>query len=124
MAITKKLPEAEFEIMRTIWANPDKTNCKDILNEISNKVWKIQTVQTLLGRLVERGFLQTEKHGKDRTYYPLINEEEYLQFEAGDFISHYFNNSLVSLVNTFSSKNQLSEKDLEELKNLIDKSGE
>ena len=30
-------------------------------------------------RLVDRGFLSTEKQGKERTYYPLVSKEEYLK---------------------------------------------
>ena len=34
-------------------------------------------------RLVERGFLRSEKHGKERTYFPLVSKEDYLKFETG-----------------------------------------
>lgn len=42
--------------------------------------WKAPTVISLMLRLVERGFLRTEKNGKERIYFPLIKKEEYLKF--------------------------------------------
>ena len=79
------------------------------------KEWKIQTVVSLMLRLVERGFLRSEKLGKERTYYPLISKEEYLKFETGNFMKQYHNNSLFHLINTLYDDQSLSDEDLDEL---------
>ena len=78
----KKLPDAEFELMKVVWANELPITTSIIMQQLGNKRgWKAQTVITLMMRLVERGFLHTEKKGKERMYFPLINKDDYLKFE-------------------------------------------
>ena len=58
----KKLPEAEFEIMKIVWESNPPITTSIIMHEIGNeKGWKIQTVVSLMKRLTERGFLRSEK---------------------------------------------------------------
>lgn len=120
MAELKKLPDAEFEIMKAVWDCSSTVNSGAIMSLLVNKNWKAQTVLTLLGRLVDRGFLRTEKHGKERTYFPLIDEETYLQFETDNFLSRFHNNSFASLVNSLYQGKSLSENDLQELRTWIE----
>ncbi len=116
MKILKKLPEAEFEIMKVVWANESPITTNIIMKQLGNeKKWKAQTVISLLLRLIERGFLRTEKVGKERTYYPLINREDYLQFETGNFIKQYHESSFLNLVNTLYTGKNLSDNDIDEL---------
>ena len=110
----KKLPEAEFEVMKAVWETPAPMNVNSVAERI-NKVWKIQAVISLMHRLVERGFIRTEKSGKDRLYYPLINREEYLKFETGNFVKQYHENSLLNLVTTLYDNKGLSDNDIDEL---------
>lgn len=66
-------------------------------------------------RLVERGFLRTEKNGKERTYFPLINKEDYLKFETGDFMERFHGNSFASLITTLYEGKKIKDSDLDEL---------
>lgn len=112
----KKLPDAEFEIMKVVWANEPPITTNVIMQHLGNeREWKAPTVISLMLRLVERGFLKTEKHGKERVYFPLVTKEEYLKFETGNFIKQYHQNSFVSLVNTLYNGKHLDDSDIEEL---------
>lgn len=112
----KKLPDAEFEIMKVVWANEPPITTAIIMEQLGKeKEWKIQTVVSLMLRLVERGFLLSEKHGKERTYYPLVNKEDYLKFETGNFIKQYHDNSLFKLISTLYDDEALNDKDIDEL---------
>lgn len=116
----KKLPDAEFEIMKIIWKNEPPISTNQIIANLSrDNHWKPQTVLTLLVRLIERGFLSSLKVGKERTYTPLITEQEYLQFETKNFISKYYQNSLISLVNTLCEGNALSKEDIQNFRKLL-----
>ncbi|GHV15329.1 hypothetical protein FACS1894219_12180 [Clostridia bacterium] len=66
-------------------------------------------------RLTERGFLRSEKNSKERAYFALINRDDYLKFETGNFIRQYHENSFINLVNTLNDDKALSEKDIDEL---------
>ena len=112
----KKLPDAEFDIMKVVWANEPPITTAIIMEQLGkDKDWKIQTVVSLMLRLVERGFLRSEKHGKERTYFPLINKDDYLKFETGSFMKQYHNNSLFNLINTLYDDEALSDEDIDEL---------
>ncbi len=116
----KKLPDAEFELMKIIWANEPPVSTNDIINQLDNEIeWKPQTVLTLLMRLIERGFLTSERKGKERIYFPAIAEQDYLQFETGHFMKKFYKNSFANLVSAMYDGKKLSEQDIKELSNLL-----
>ena len=118
MVPIKKLPDAEFGIMKVIWQlEPPVTSgmIMDVLNRENEKVRKLQTVHTLLNRLVDRGFLRSEKKGKERLFTPLIDRDEYLQFETKKFVKLYHGGSLLNLVNTAYQGQELSSEEIAEL---------
>jgi len=85
------------------------------------KSWPIQSIVTLLSRLVEREFLRSEKKGKERLYYPLVSKDDYLQFETGHFVKQYHENSFISLLSTLHQDKELTDEDLDELQEWIGK---
>lgn len=112
----KKLPDAEFDIMKVVWANEPPVTTSIIMEQLGNeKGWKAQTVISLMLRLVERGFLSTEKRGKERVYYPLISKDDYLKFETNNFMKQYHDNSFLDLVNTLYADKALTDRDIDEL---------
>ena len=112
----KKLPDAEFEIMKVVWSNEPPITTSEIMQHLGyKKGWKIQTVVTLMLRLTERGFLRSEKKGRDRTYFALVKKEDYLEFETGNFLKQFHDNSFLNLVNTLHGSKALSDKDIDDL---------
>jgi len=114
----KKLPDAEFDIMKVVWANEPPITTNTIMQQLGNeRGWKAPTTISLMLRLVERGFLRTEKNGKERTYFPLVSKEEYLKFETGNFMKQFHDNSLLNLVTTAYADDVLTDGDIDELLN-------
>ena len=124
MEIMKKLPDAELDIMKVVWANDPPITTGMIMKQHGNgngNDWRLQTVITLLLRLVERGFLRTEKNGKERTFFPLVNQEDYLKFETGNFLKQFHNNSFLSLATAMYDDEALTDEDLDGLRKLLNK---
>jgi predicted transcriptional regulator len=116
----KRLPKSEFQVMKTIWSdNPPITSSRVKGRLSGEKSWPIQSVVTLLGRLVEKGFLRSEKTGKERLYFPLVSREDYLQFETANFVKQYHDNSLINLLSVYYHDKELSEGDLDDLQEWI-----
>lgn len=116
MNAMRKLPDAEFDIMKVVWANDPPITANMILEQLGKeREWKAQTAISLMLRLVDRGFLRTEKVGKERTYYPLVSKDAYLRFETSNFMKQYHDNSVLGLVNTLFDGQALSDTDIEEL---------
>jgi len=112
----RKLPDAEFDIMKVVWSNTPPITANIIMQQHgNNEGWRVQTAITLLLRLVERGFLHTEKNGKERKYFPIVNKEDYLKFETGNFIRQFHDNSLLNLVSSVYADEILSDEDINEL---------
>ena len=122
MAQMKKLPDAEFEIMQVVWANEPPITTSEVMSQLGfAKGWKIQMVVTFMRRLTEKGFLRSEKHGKERTYFPLVNQEDYLKFETGNFMKQFHKNSFLSLVATIYDNEALTDEDIDGLMELLKK---
>ena len=66
--------------------------------------------------MTEKGFLDSKREGRERSYTPLISEKEYLEVETGSFLKRYAGNSLGKLVKTLYAEGDLSREDLDELK--------
>jgi len=116
MGTMRKLPDAEFDIMKVVWANEPPVTTNIIMQQLGHeREWKAQTVISLMLRLVERGFIRTEKNGKERSYFPLISKEDYLKFETGDFMERFHGNSFASLVATLYDGNKIKASDLDQL---------
>ncbi|MCL2188811.1 MAG: BlaI/MecI/CopY family transcriptional regulator [Defluviitaleaceae bacterium] len=116
----KKLPDAEFEIMKVVWANEPPITTNIVMQQLGNeREWKAQTTISLMLRLVERGFLRTEKIGKERTYYPLVKKEDYLEFETGNFLKQFHNNSFFNLVASLSSRQSFTAEEIDELQKWV-----
>lgn len=116
MGKPKRLPDAEFEIMDYIWDETPPVTTSQVMGAVGDtRGWKIQTVVSLFGRLVERGFLRAERgKGRERDFYPLISRDEYLQLETENFVNHYHKKSYASLLNALH-REKLTQDDLDDL---------
>lgn len=117
-----KIPDAELEIMMIIWDSIGGVTSEDIMSKLEGKkTWKRTTVLKFLSRLTERGFLSVEKKSKTNVYYPIIKQDDYLEYECKNFLEKICQNSVKKLVATLYSSNTISDDDLAELKEFIDK---
>lgn len=119
-ATIKRLPDSEFTVMKIIWRSTPPVTTLQIMEGLGEKInWKPQTVLTMLVRLTEKGFLKSERKGRERCYTPLISEQEYLEIETGDFLKRYSGNSIGSLVKALYSGKDMSPEDLKELRDWL-----
>jgi BlaI family penicillinase repressor len=114
----KRLPDAEFDIMKEVWKLDPPITSGMLLESLvgeRGKDWKLQTLHTLLGRLVDRGFLRFEKKGKEKSFFPLVERDEYLKYETKSFVQQYHEGSLLNLVNAAYQGERLCDADIDEL---------
>ena len=113
----QKLPDTELKVMQAIWhiEPPASTSAvREVLHK--DLPWKLSALQTLLGRLVRRGFLQTEKQCKSRYYTPLVTEEDYLAEDSRRYFQKWTGGSLRDLVACLYVNHSDTKEHLEELK--------
>lgn len=117
----KKLPDTELEVMQAIWNNPtpiSTSEAKEYLDK--TRIFNISALQTLLNRLIARGFLSSDKKGKNRYYKPLISEEEYLAAENKSFLEKLNGSSITRFVASLYDSKTITNEELEELKVFIE----
>ena len=123
MKTTKKLPDAELEIMLVVWdAKAPVTS--DYIIERLDKDWTKPTLLNLLTRLCGRGFLRCDKEGRHNVYSVLIPGEDYVQEASSTLLRKLHHNSLTSLVASLYDGQKVSKADLEELKRFIEEAEE
>ena len=123
MKTTKKLPEAELEIMLVVW-DAEAAGTSDNIMERLHMDWTKPTLLKLLTRLTERGFLRCDKEGRHNLYTVLVPREDYVQEASGTFLQKLHHNSLTSLVASLYDGRKVSKADLEELKRFIEEAEE
>ena len=70
------ITDAEWEVMRVVWAN-DRVTSKKVISVLQEKMdWTQSTIKTILGRLVGKGVLNTEQEGRNFIYTANIEEKE------------------------------------------------
>ncbi len=118
----KRLPESELEIMMIIWRHGGPVNRMEIEAGLEKKV-AAPTVLSFLNRLEAKGFVSVEKVGKVNWYRPLVEEEAYLQRESKSILRLY-RNSLKNFVTALYDGDALTQQDMEELADFLEKKGQ
>lgn len=117
----QKLPDTELEIMQVIWKENRVLSTSEIKEKLEmNRPWNVSALQTLLNRLIERGFLSSYKEGKNRYYEITVKEEDYLAFENSMFLRKVNANSLTKLVASLYHSHTISDADLDDLAKFIE----
>ncbi len=117
----QQITESEYEIMKILWSAGEPLSMGEIYKGLSDmgKSWSKNTAATLLSRLCEKGVCAYEKRGAHHYYYPVIEKNDYSIDEAKSFISKLFGGSVKNMVASLYENDELSKKDIEELKELF-----
>ncbi len=116
----EQLTPAEEQVMKYVW-NLEKAYLKNIIDEFPDPKPASTTVATLLKRMTLKGFVSFEQHGSNRLYFPLVKKSEYFSNHLKNLISDYFNNSASQFASFFTTETKLNEKELKELRDLVNK---
>ena len=114
------LSQAEEELMQHLW-KLEKAFMKDLLEQYAEPKPAPSTVATMLKRMAKKGFVAYEQMGRSRRYYPLVEKSDYFSKHVNGLIRKFFNNSAAKFASFFTSETELSEKELKELKTLVEK---
>ena len=114
-----KLGLVEAHFADIVWQNaPLSTKELVVLCEKELK-WKRTTTYTVLKKLCERGIFLTE----NSIVTALISREEFYAIQSEKFVEDTFDGSLPAFIAAFTSRKQLSDGELEEIRRMIDNFG-
>ncbi len=115
----KKLTKAEEQIMQILW-NLEKGFVNDIVSQLPDPKPAYNTVSTIVRILEQKGFVAHKVYGRTHEYYALVNKDEYSREYLNNFTRNYFSNSYKALASFFALSEDLSIKELEEIKLLVE----
>jgi BlaI family transcriptional regulator, penicillinase repressor len=118
----KAMSPSETEVLRLVWQLGEATvqQVCDALPARRNVAYK--TVQTLLRRLEEKGYLRHKIEGKAHIFVPAVQREQVVKRTVLDFLDRLFGGDPRPLMQFLAEDGRIDAKDIEELKKLIDKS--
>ncbi len=113
------LSKTEEDLMNHLW-RLEKAFMKDLLDAYPEPKPATTTVATLLKRMIDKGFVDYKLYGKSREYFPLVKKKDYFSKHVNGLIKNFFNDSASQFASFFTKETNLSKKELEDLKALID----
>jgi len=119
----EELTAKEEEVMQVIW-NLEKALVRDIMAKLANSKQPYTTVASIVRILEKKGFVSHKPYGKTHEYFPLISKVEYRKSKFKGLITHYFDNSIESVVSFLAKEEKLGPKEFEELSKLISRESE
>ena len=114
-----KLPNAEEHLMKIIW-KCEAAFMKEIMEHYPEPKPAVTTVATLLKRLQDRDVIAYHLFGNSRQYYPLIGKDDYFSRYMNDIVKNFFGNSALQFASFFTATGNLSAKELEDLKKIVE----
>jgi predicted transcriptional regulator len=115
----KKLTKAEEQIMQVLW-ELEKGFVNDIISRLSEPKPAYNTVSTIVRILEQKGFIGHKAYGRTHEYFPLVIKEDYSREYLNNFTRNYFSSSYKALASFFANTENLTIKELEEIKQLVE----
>ena len=119
-----KLPDSELKVMQIIWdmyKQSEKVDAGSMMNAYPHIIGhlKLTTVLTLITRLNEKGFIRTEKQGRINYYIPIVEEEQYKNNAAAEFVENVYKSSPISLMSALFDIGIIKKEDIDEFRKQI-----
>ncbi len=115
-----RITDSEWLIMEVVWRE-GKLRASDVIRSINRNnetSWSDKTIRTLIDRLVSKKILGKVKENVNM-YYPLLSEEECIREVTDTFMKKVYKGSLGLLVSNFAKNNNLTDKDVTMLRQLL-----
>ena len=111
-----KLGEIEQRFAELIWTHEPVSSGELVKLSEAALQWKKSTTYTVLKKLCDRGIFKNE-NGEVSS---VISKEEFNAIQSEKFIEETFEGSLPAFIAAFTARKSLSEKDIAEIRKMID----
>jgi predicted transcriptional regulator len=113
-----KLAKREEQIMQVYW-ELGKAFIKEVIPHLPTPKPHYNSVATIVKILEDKGFLDHEEVGNLYRYFPVVTKEQYQKHAMKDIVRQYFDNSYPRMLAFFAKEQNLSEKELKEIIEMI-----
>ena len=109
----------ELDVMNVLWERGSAT-VSEVLDELQDEL-AYTTILTILRRLEEKGHVRHDTDGKAHRYVPLVQREDAQDTAIQRMTRKLFGNSPELLMSRLLRKGTLTEDQLRELRELVDR---
>lgn len=114
---TPKIFESEYRFCCILWEH-EPIKSSELVNLCREQLgWKPTTTYTVIKRLSERGVLKNE----NTVVSSLVSKDAVQAAEISEMVERTFEGSLPAFVAAFTRHQKLSDKEIDEIQNLIDR---
>lgn len=117
-----KLFDSELKLMKLLWGNAPITAKELTLLASEAYEWNKNTTYTIIKKLIEKNAIKRDE--PNFVCSPLVTKEQVQEIETENLINKLFNGSKKAFFAAFINKQKLSADEIEELKRIIEESGE
>lgn len=119
---SEELTRCERMVIKVIWESEKLLSIKEVtakVNERFERGWKVQTVSSLLGHLVRKGYLSMERSGRTFFYSPLVTEEETLTRQITRMLDFWCEGHADEFLKNFLKDRALTEEEKVNMRKII-----
>jgi len=122
--VQKNLPAlspSETEILRLVWQLGQAT-VQEVCDKLpARRKIAYATVQTLLRRLENKGYLKHDVRGKAHVFFAAVKKEHVVKRSVGDFLDRLFGGDPIPLMQYLAEHGKINADDIERLKTLAER---
>lgn len=112
----QKMGPLESRFADLIWSHEPLPSRELVRLAAEALSWKATTSYTVLKRLCDRGLFQNQ----GGTVTSLVSRADFYAMQSEQFVEETFEGSLPAFLTAFSSRKRLSDREIDELKAIID----
>lgn len=115
------LGKAELEVLRALW-DLGPANVRGVMEHLHQRGRMVAytTVQTMLGRLEQKGCVRSDKSGQAFIYRAKVTRERFSRTRLRTLLDQLYDGAAGALAVQLLRNERLSQKELDELRKLID----
>ena len=113
-----QLTKTEEQLMQILWEQ-ERAFMKDLIDAHEEPKPATTTIATLLKRMQEKNYVDYIQYGRSREYFPMVKKKDYFSKHVNGLIKNFFNDSASQFASFFTEEVNLSKKELENLKTII-----
>lgn len=121
MILKNRLTAGEWEIYECLWEDSPLTLAQIRRRHVERTGQSTSTAETVLSRMAKKGLVRVEQGRKAKLFYPLFPREEAVMEETHSFVKKMYHGNPLSMVNAMVGSGELSDKDIAELYQLLEK---
>ncbi|APX71279.1 CopY/TcrY family copper transport repressor [Companilactobacillus allii] len=113
------ITDAEWRIMRVIWAL-DTVTSRQLINVLGDSMdWKPATIKTLLRRLSDKGIIKSKKDGKKFIYSAVMDESRTVDLASKKFFNQVCAKKVGSAVAYIIDESELTQDDIDNIQSKL-----